>query len=300
MQYLDEMKRRTVSSLDDENVVRATVVDCFPSLEGKAFELQRVARHIVRVCEKKEEKAVHRKEKPQQEQLVVAQPPAVQQAAPAPAKAEPSSVAIPMDLISGALSPEELQAVVHRALATPEVQAVFARLVLETIVAKREDNAARARAREEKKRRKAECRAREQEEKLRLEERLRQEREAAQAAVKAAEEARLARLAREREEAAEKARAQQEALAEEQRAKEEREAAERAQAMAEQDRIKAQSRAEGPQVPVAELERQQAIQALKEMGFVDVATINELYARHGNNLDAIVQSLIEQSQEGRW
>jgi flagellar biosynthesis GTPase FlhF len=307
VQYLDEMKRRGVPSLDDEKVVRATVVECFPSLEGKAFELHRVARHIVRVVE---EKTVQRKEKDvAQSPAVVPQPLAQPLALPlAQAVAQPvaqvvaqhvvpqpkenSAVAIPMDLISGALSPEELQGVVQRALATPEVQAVFARLVLETIVAKREENAGRVRAREEKKRRKAECRARaaaEQDEIRRIaEEKARKEREAAEEAARA------------QREAADKIRAEEKAKADEKARAEEREAEERARAMAEQDRIKAQSRAEGPQIPAVDLERQQAVRALKEMGFGDEAKIVELYARHGNNLDAIVQGLIEQSQEGRW
>jgi hypothetical protein len=300
VQYLDEMKRRGVPSLDDENLLRATAVECFPSLEGKAFELHRVARHIVRVVE---EKAVQRKEKdvaqspvvvPQPLAQAVAQPVAqvaVQHVVPQP-KENSAVVGIPMDLISGALSREELQGVVQRALATPEVQAVFARLVLETIVAKREENAGRVRAREEKKRRKAECRARaaaEQEEIRRVaEEKARKEREAAEEAARA------------QCEAAEKVRAEEKAKADEKARAEEREAEERARAMAEQDRIKSQSRVEGPQIPAADLERQQAVRALREMGFGDEAKIVELYARHGNNLDAIVQSLIEQSQEGRW
>ena len=287
VQYLDEMKRRSVPSLDDENVLRATAVDCFPALQGKSFELVRVARHIVRVvCEKEreKEKVVQRKEAPS-----VAQVPQVPQVAQ-PAEVQNTSVAIPMDLISGALSGEELQAVVRKALATPEVQAVFARLVLETIVAKREDQAARARLREEKKRRKAECRARaqaEQEEARRV-----AEEKAREAAAAAAATAEAARAQREREEANTK---EQEKEREKEKLKEQ-EMADRAFAMAEQDRVKAQSRAEGPQLPAADLEKAQAVQSLREMGFSDVAKINELYARHGNNLDLIVQSLIEQSQ----
>ncbi len=534
LQYRDEMKRRCISSLDDDSLIRATAVECFPELEGRGFELQRVAGHVFRIVEEKVqrkmpeplpvvgaaaaaplrfvlaapqpskvrgegkkrgylfcscalqkvyvassfppplevERPVHRRtaaavapsadEEDSSDELphlLKAKRDVVSGGFSSPALSFPQ---IPMDLISGSLSPDELQQVVNKALATPEVQAVFARLVLETISAKHEDQTARAKTREDKKKRKAEQRALKEcieaaaearyqldaparealkqrvatsrvggggvaaeeqarahlervarqraEEKreadlalqeclhLEAEAEARYQREAParealkqqlagarrwdsgtaaararaqmervarcsaeekqqadlamQQLLEAEAEARLQReeptrigviervpacqaaladaerkerleleaqvlaetiaqqerIVREQREAEAKERivqAEAEALAARRReaelavAKQEREVAERALEIAEQQRIKAAAKAEGPQLSAVETERAQTLQALKEMGFVDEVHNIELYVRHGNNLDAIVQQLIEHGQ-GPW